>query len=87
MLFTNLAGWLGPSVSTRTRNITNVAITACSIVINSIVANFVKKVTWQKSMTIAAVKVVAAAARIDGPMWIKAYFVRSFRDSSPVWCL
>ena len=43
-------------------------IVACSIVINKIIANFVKNSTLQKSITTPAANVVNAAARIEGPM-------------------
>ena len=76
----NLVGSEGPNISQRTRNTTNVATMEWIMVNSRMVANFVKKVIVVKSITIAATTVVVAAARIEGPMWIKAYFVLSFRD-------
>ena len=80
ILSKNLVGSEGPNKSHRTRNITNVPIMEWIMVNRRMVANFVKKVIVVKSITIAAKKVVVAAASIEGPMWIKAYFVLSFRD-------
>ncbi len=59
------------------------AIEECKMVINRTVANFVKKEISANSMIIAAATVVIAAARIDGPICIKANLVRSVRVCLP----
>lgn len=50
---------------------------------NKTVANLVKKMIRQNSITIAPANVVTAAARMLGPMLIKACLVRRSFDTLP----
>jgi len=59
------------------------AIVECVIVIKRTVANFLKKEVSVNNITTAAETVVPAAARIDGPICIRAYLLRSVLGLEP----
>ena len=65
---TSFKGSAGSNESAKTMYTTKLPIVAFITVINKMRANLVKNVTVQKSITVAAEKVVTAAARMEGPM-------------------
>ena len=83
ILPTKYVGCDGPIQSLNTKKTTKDPAEAWMTVMKRINANFEKNVMTQNNMIIAAAIVVNAAAKIDGPILIKACLVRSLRDALP----
>ena len=70
------AGSEGPKMSAITRKTKKLATVVWTIVESRMVANLTKNMSDVKSIMTAAAIVVAAAARIEGPISVTAVFVR-----------
>ena len=76
-------GWAGPMQSASVKNTTIEPTVAWITVKNKTRANFWKNVITVNNIMVADASVVNDAAKIEGPMWIKACFVRMSRDAFP----